>query len=100
VTRVRLFAALRELAGASSLEVEADDVGSVLDQLSGRLGPEFDRIMAAGSVMVNGERSGRDRVVTGDDDVALLPPVSGGQERRPREYPWFRAVRFCTTTNR
>ncbi len=82
---VRLFAALRELAGAASLEVEGEDVGSVLDHLSNRLGPEFDRIMAAGSVVVNGERSERDRPVTADDEVALLPPVSGGQGCGDRE---------------
>jgi MoaD family protein len=78
VTTIRLFAALRELAGASTVELEAGDVGSALDQLSSRLGPEFDRIMAAGSVVVNGERSERDRVITAADEVALLPPVSGG----------------------
>jgi molybdopterin synthase catalytic subunit len=78
VITVRLFAALRELAGASRVDLEAPDVGAVLDQLSMRLGPEFDRIMAAGSVVVNGERSDRGRVVTAEDDVALLPPVSGG----------------------
>ncbi len=81
-----MFAALRELAGASSLEVEADDVGSVLDQLSRRLGPEFDRIMAAGSVVVNGERSERERPIGVNDEVALLPPVSGGLESTGREY--------------
>ena len=76
--RVRLFAALRELAGTPELEVDAGDVGDVLDQLSDKLGPEFDRIMAAGSVVVDGERASRDRGLQPDDEVALLPPVSGG----------------------
>ncbi len=76
--RVRLFAALRELAGASELDLDGRDVGEVLDQLSDKLGPEFDRIMAAGSVVVDGERASRDRGLGPDDEVALLPPVSGG----------------------
>jgi MoaD family protein len=76
--RVRLFAVFRELAGASVLEIEAPDVGSLLDQLSERLGPEFDRIMRAGTVVVDGETVGRDRVLGPDDEVAVLPPVSGG----------------------
>ena len=76
--RVRLFAALRELAGAPELDIHARDVGEVLDQLSDKLGPEFDRIMAAGSVVVDGERASRDRGLRPDDEVALLPPVSGG----------------------
>lgn len=80
--RVRVFAALRELAGSAELEMDATDVGDLLDQLSTRLGEEFDRVMRAGSVLVDGERSGRDRVLGGGEEVALLPPVSGGSEWR------------------
>ena len=76
--KVRLFAALREMAGASALEMEATDVGSLLDQLSGTYGPSFDRIMSSGSVVVEGQRVGRDRQLRPGDEVALLPPVSGG----------------------
>jgi sulfur-carrier protein len=78
VITVRLFAAFRELAGTSTVDLEAADVGAVLEELSRRLGPEFDRIMATGSVVVNGERAGRDRSIGANDEVALLPPVSGG----------------------
>ena len=83
--RVRLFASLRELAGAPELDLDAGDVGQVLDQLSDKLGPEFDRIMAAGSVVVDGERASRDRRLRPDDQVALLPPVSGGAVRGKRD---------------
>jgi MoaD family protein len=78
--KVRLFAALREVAGASILEVEAADVGSLLDQLAATYGPGFQHIMAVGTVVVDGETVGRDRGLTPDDEVALLPPVSGGGE--------------------
>jgi MoaD family protein len=83
--KVRLFAALRELAGSSLVEVDAADgadVGSLLDHLSGTLGPAFDRIMAAGTVVVDGETVGRDHPLRPEDDVALLPPVSGGGRAR------------------
>ena len=76
--RVRLFAALREMAGTSHLEVDATDVGSLLDQLSQRLGPDFERVMRAGTVVVDGETVGRDRALNPEDEAALLPPVSGG----------------------
>jgi len=78
VVRVLLFAALREAAGASRLEVDARDVGALLDELSARFGPEFARVLAIGSVMVDGEVSARDRTLTPGQEVALLPPVSGG----------------------
>ena len=76
--RVRLFAALRDLAGTSELDGDATDVGSLLDALAERFGPEFGRIASAGSVIVDGERAGRDRPLEPTDEVALLPPVSGG----------------------
>jgi MoaD family protein len=78
--RVRLFAALRELVGSSELDLDGPDVGDVLDQLSRKFGPEFDRIMASGSVVVDGERAGRERRLDPQDEVALLPPVSGGSK--------------------
>ena len=76
--RVLLFASLRELAGASALESDARDVGELVDGLEERFGREFGRIVAAGSVMVNGERASRERRLDPRDEVALLPPVSGG----------------------
>ncbi|HYT80914.1 MAG TPA: MoaD/ThiS family protein [Actinomycetota bacterium] len=77
--RVRLFAALRELAGTSELDVDAPpDVGSLLDQLSEKLGPEFERIMRVGTVVVDGETVGREHPLKPEDEAALLPPVSGG----------------------
>jgi sulfur-carrier protein len=76
--RVRLFAALRELAGTSELDMEASDVGALLDQLTEKLGPRFERIMQVGTVVVDGETVGRDRLLNPEDEVALLPPVSGG----------------------
>jgi MoaD family protein len=77
--RVRLFASLRELAGSSEVDVEATDVAGLLSSLSERFGPRFDRIMLAGSVVVNGERAEADRRIGPTDQVALLPPVSGGR---------------------
>jgi molybdopterin converting factor small subunit len=77
--QVRLFAALKELAGSPRLEVDAPDVGALMSELSARFGPEFARILAVGSVVVDGQVVGRDRRLGPDDEVALLPPVSGGR---------------------
>ena len=81
---MRLFAALRELAGLAAggrLEVataDAPDVRSLLDHLAARFGPEFSRIAAAGTVVVEGEIAGPERSLAAGVEVALLPPVSGG----------------------
>jgi sulfur-carrier protein len=77
--KVLLFAALRELAGSSHVESDAPTVAALLDELSARFGPAFDRVMRVGTVVVNGETASRESKLGSDDEVALLPPVSGGQ---------------------
>ena len=50
----------------------------MVDELSARYGERFASIAAVGSYVVNGERASRDTVIAEGDEVALLPPVSGG----------------------
>lgn len=78
MVRVRLFAALREAAGASQVEGSGRTVGDVVDDLSARFGERFASVAAVSSFVVNGERAAREVVVADGDEVALLPPVSGG----------------------
>jgi molybdopterin synthase catalytic subunit len=70
--RVRLFAGLRERAGWSERQVEAASVAEVWSQLE--LGAEPDGLLYA----VNRAYAERDRVLADGDEVALIPPVSGG----------------------
>jgi sulfur-carrier protein len=79
--QVRLFAALRDIAGASRLDVTAPSVGALVDELGARFGDHFVRILEAGSVVIDGQVVGRDRPLDPGDEVALLPPVSGGSIR-------------------
>jgi molybdopterin synthase catalytic subunit len=75
---IRLFAALRELAGANDVEAEGDTVGDLVDALGERFGGRFAQIARAGSVVVDGERASPETALRGGEEVALLPPVSGG----------------------
>jgi MoaD family protein len=80
VVRVRLFAALREAAGGvAAVETGGRTVGDVIEELNGRFGERFAAIAAASSVVVNQERASRSTVVADGDEVAILPPVSGGR---------------------
>jgi MoaD family protein len=78
MVKVRLFAALRELAGAARLEAEGRTAGEVVDALASRFGERFGQIAAVGSLVVNGERATRGTVLADGDELAVLPPVSGG----------------------
>ncbi len=69
---VRLFAGLRERAGWSERAVEAATVADVWDALD--LGEEPAGLLYA----VNQEYADRDRALSDGDEVALIPPVSGG----------------------
>jgi sulfur-carrier protein len=79
VIRVRLFAALRELAGAGEVEAAGRSAGELADALAERYGERFAQIAGVSSFVVNGERAGRDTPVAEGDEVAILPPVSGGR---------------------
>jgi molybdopterin synthase catalytic subunit/molybdopterin converting factor small subunit len=70
--RVRLFAGLRERAGWATREVEAGTVGDVWDTLG--LGDEPEGLLYA----VNREYAEREQGLADGDEVALIPPVSGG----------------------
>jgi MoaD family protein len=83
VVRVRLFAALRELAGDARIEAEGRSVGDVVDALGARYGDRFASIAAVGTFVVNGERATRETPIADGDEVALLPPVSGGEALPP-----------------
>jgi molybdopterin synthase sulfur carrier subunit len=78
VSTVRLFAQAREAAGAASVSIPGSTVGQVLDTAIERFGSEFAAVLEVSNVWVNGEPSSRDSAVGDDDEVAVLPPVSGG----------------------
>jgi molybdopterin synthase catalytic subunit len=69
---VRLFAGLRERAGWSRREIDAATVADVWPALG--LGDEPGGLLYA----VNKEYAERDRALAPGDEVALIPPVSGG----------------------
>lgn len=77
--RVRLFAALREQAGMAEVtDAAGRDVGELADGLAARFGERFASVAAVSSFVVNGERATRSTPVADGDEVAILPPVSGG----------------------
>ncbi len=74
--RVRLFAGLRERAGWSERELDGvETVGEVWPALA--LGDEPPGLLYA----VNREYAATDRALADGDEVALIPPVSGGAFR-------------------
>jgi molybdopterin synthase catalytic subunit len=73
--RVRLFAGLRERAGAAEVELELPDGSRVNDALA-QLGALTDGVPVV--MAVNHEYVDADAPLHAGDELALIPPVSGG----------------------
>jgi molybdopterin converting factor subunit 1 len=78
--RVKLFAAMRDLAGDDFADVEVPEgatVGDLRREL-GKLLPLARTLLARSVIAVNHEAAENDRPIQPNDEVAAIPPVSGG----------------------
>ena len=78
VATLRLFAAAREAAGTGTTRVEGGTVHDVLSSAVARFGAPFEAVLGSCKVWVNGEPAEPGMQVGDSDEVAVLPPVSGG----------------------
>ncbi|RME61740.1 MAG: molybdopterin converting factor subunit 1 [Caldilineae bacterium] len=79
--KIVLFAGLRQAAGFKQRDLalpEGATVGDLLAQLADEGAGWLQRTFY---IAVNQEYAGRDAVLHDGDEVAFLPPVSGGMER-------------------
>jgi molybdopterin converting factor small subunit len=78
VSRVLLLGPAREAAGVRDDQIDGATVADVLRAAAERYGRAFSDVLATSQVWVNGEPTGLDRAVGAHDEVAVLPPISGG----------------------
>jgi molybdopterin converting factor small subunit len=76
VVTVRFFAAAREAAGRSSIEVPAGVVGERLTDLG--LGQRFDDVLAISTLLSDGHQVHLQDSVDEGAIVDVLPPFAGG----------------------
>ncbi len=75
---VRLFASARDAAGTGRDELPGSTVGEVVTAACERYGDGFGAVLTTSRIWVNGEPAGSDDPIGPTDEVAVLPPVSGG----------------------
>ncbi|MEO8696253.1 MAG: MoaD/ThiS family protein [Acidimicrobiales bacterium] len=78
MARLRLFASVRVAAGTGRSDVDGTTVGEVVANACARYGPDFAALVQSCRVWRNGEPALDGDAVGVDDEVAILPPVSGG----------------------
>ncbi|WP_425423205.1 MoaD/ThiS family protein [Spirosoma spitsbergense] len=76
---VLLFGITRDLTGQSAVSVSLQENASVADLLE-QLHQQFPALTGIRSLLiaVNGEYAETDQVLSPTDEIALIPPVSGG----------------------
>ncbi len=84
---LRLFARFREIAGTDTVVVEEGTVGEILDRAAVEYGSAFENSLASAGVWVNGDPVDRSAPVGADDEMAIIPPVSGGSYAAPQTRP-------------
>lgn len=75
---LRLFASAREAAGTGRATVPGATVGEVLAAAVAAYGAHFADVLGTCKVWVNGDDADAATPVGDADEVAVLPPVSGG----------------------
>ena len=75
---LRLFAAAREAAGTGQATFDGTTVADVLGAAVASYGEPFRAVLDHCKVWLNGEPADLHAAVGAADEVAVLPPVSGG----------------------
>ena len=75
---LRLFASVRVAAGTGRTAIAGATVGEVVAAACERYGTDFAALVQSCRVWVNGDPALENDAVTDADEVAILPPVSGG----------------------
>lgn len=78
---VKLFAMIREAVGYDEIMVSLENERATVGDLRQHMLSEYPTLMALlpfSQIAVNEEAVGDETVLQADDEIAILPPVSGG----------------------
>lgn len=78
MARLRLFGPAREAAGTSSVTLPGQSVSAIITAAEEQFGETFSRVVGVSNIWLNGEPVQPAAPVNDGDEVAVIPPVSGG----------------------
>ena len=75
---IRYWAAARAAAGTAEEPFDGSTLGEVLDKAAAVRSPEFARVLAHSSLLVDGLRARREQTLAESAVIEVLPPFAGG----------------------
>jgi molybdopterin converting factor small subunit len=78
VARLRFFGVAVDAAGSREGDIDGNTVDEVLTAACARYGDRFTEVLGRSKVWVNGQPADPGDPVMASDELAVLPPVSGG----------------------
>ena len=78
MAHLRLFGPAREAAGTARIILPGQNVAEIIAGAEAQFGEAFSQVVAVSNIWVNGEPVEPDAPVRDSDEVAVIPPVSGG----------------------
>ena len=78
MARLRLFGPAREAAGTASITLPGQSVSEIIAAAEEQFGEAFSQVLSMSNIWLNGEPVEPDAPVKDEDEVAVIPPVSGG----------------------
>ena len=88
--KVLFFAGARERAGTGSIEIDVSDNATVADAVEQACSETGRHFTLSSNVLLarNGEYVDRTTAACDGDEIAIIPPVSGGQDASHAEHVW------------
>jgi molybdopterin converting factor small subunit len=78
MARLLFFGPARQAAGVASAQLPGATVGELCEEAQERFGERLAELLPSCALWVNGEQADESTPVGPGDEVALVPPVSGG----------------------
>ncbi|MBE17568.1 MAG: hypothetical protein CMH79_02290 [Nitrospinae bacterium] len=80
LVKVKCFAWAFEVTGSEEIEIEIKESAKVSDlrECLSQKYPQFSGRMESIAVSINQEFAGEGSIISASDEIALIPPISGG----------------------
>jgi len=78
VSTILFFAQVKEATGVSKMELHVSTVEQAIAETTDKFGSDFSKVLETSQIWLNGKPCSLQDSVQNADEIAIIPPVSGG----------------------